>query len=111
MRARLSKSTPVRKGVIPMNRLARCILAFGLAAGASAALAAEPALSPAVMTDTQMDNVTAGALGDGLVTVVVQDSLNNWNLDIALKVQANVLANVNAAVALVGSAQAQQLIG
>jgi hypothetical protein len=95
-----------------MNRLARSFVAFGLAAAASAALAAEPArVSPAVMTEAQMDNVTAGALGDGLVTVVVQDSLNNWNLDIALKVQANVLANVNAAVALVGSAQADQLIG
>jgi hypothetical protein len=63
------------------------------------------------MTDAQMDNITAGALGDGLVTVVVQDSLNNWNLDIALKLQANVAANVNAGVSLVGSAQAQQLIG
>ena len=95
-----------------MNRFARTFVAFGLAAAASAALAAEPAKpSPALMTDTQMDNVTAGALGDGLVTVVVQDSLNNWNLDIALKVQANVLANVNAAVALVGSAGASQLIG
>jgi hypothetical protein len=63
------------------------------------------------MTDAQMDNVTAGALGDGLVTVVVQDALNNWNLNIALKLQANVLANVNAGVSLVGSASAQQLIG
>ena len=91
-----------------MNRFARTFVAFGIAAAASTALAAEP---PALMTDAQMDNVTAGALGDGLVTVVVQDSLNNWNLDIALKVQANVLANVNAGVALVGSASAQQLIG
>jgi len=95
-----------------MNRLARSFVAFGLAAAASAALAAEPARpTPALMSDAQMDNVTAGALGDGLVTVVVQDSLNNWNLDLAIKVQANVLANVNAAVALIGSAQAQQLIG
>ena len=95
-----------------MNRLARTFAAFGLAAAASAAFAAEPARpTPALMTDTQMDNVTAGALGDGLVTVVVQDSLNNWNLDLAIKVQANVLANVNAGVALIGSAQAQQLIG
>jgi hypothetical protein len=95
-----------------MNRFARTFVAFGLAAAASTALAAEPAkAAPALMTDAQMDNVTAGALGDGLVTVVVQDSLNNWNLDVALKLQANVLANVNAGVALVGSASAQQLIG
>ena len=95
-----------------MNRLARTLAAFGLAAAASAALAAEPARpTPALMTDTQMDSVTAGALGDGLVTVVVQDSLNAWNLSVALKVQANVLANVNAGVALIGSAQASQLIG
>ena len=95
-----------------MNRFARVIAAVGLAAAASAALAAEPARpTPALMTDAQMDNVTAGALGDGLVTVVVQDSLNAWNLSVALKVQANVLANVNAGVALIGSAQAEQLIG
>jgi hypothetical protein len=90
-----------------MNRVACFFVAFGLAAAGSTALAAKPAL----MTDAQMDNITAGALGDGLVTVVVQDSLNNWNLDIALKLQANVAANVNAGVSLVGSAQAQQLIG
>ena len=91
-----------------MNCVACVFAAFGLAAAASTALAAEP---PAPMSDAQMDNVTAGALGDGLVTVVVQDSLNNWNLDIAIKLQANVLANVNAGVALVGSASASQLIG
>jgi hypothetical protein len=95
-----------------MNRFACIFVAFGLAAAGSTALAAQPAKAqPAVMTDAQMDNVTAGALGDGLVTVVLQDSLNNWNLDIALKLQANVAANVNAGVALVGSASAQQLIG
>src|SRR5215208_3892314 len=89
------------------NRIARIFAACSLAAAGSTALAAEPTM----MTEAQMDNVSAGALGDGLVTVVVQDSLNSWNLDIALKVQANVLANVNAGVALVGSAQASQLIG
>jgi hypothetical protein len=95
-----------------MNRFASIFVAVGLTAAGPTALAAQPAKSqPVLMTETQMDNVTAGALGDGLVTVVVQDSLNNWNLDIALKVQANVLANVNAGVALVGSASAQQLIG
>ena len=95
-----------------MNRIACIFVASGLAAAGSTALAAEPAKpQPALMTEAQMDNVTAGALGDGLVTVVIQDSLNNWNLDIALKLQANVAANVNAGVALVGSASAQQLIG
>jgi len=95
-----------------MNHLVRTLAACGLAAAASAAFA-EPARqpTPALMTDAQMDNVTAGALGDGLVTVVVQDSLNGWNLDVALKIQANVLANVNAGVSLIGSAQAQQMIG
>src|SRR5215217_4344841 len=100
---------------LAMNRFARSFVALGLAAAAagatSAALAGEPRLSPAVMTEAEMDNVTAGALGDGLVTVVVQDSLNNWNLDIALKVQANVAANVNAGVSLIGAASAEQLIG
>jgi hypothetical protein len=95
-----------------MNRFACIFVAFGLAAAGSSALAAQPAKAqPAVMTDAQMDNVTAGALGDGLITVVIQDSLNNWNLDIAVKLQANVAANVNAGVALVGSAQASQLVG
>ena len=92
-----------------MNRFACICVAFGLATAGSTALAAKP--EPTLMTDAQMDNVAAGALGDGLVTVVVQDSLNNWDLDIALKLQANVLANVNAGVALVGSASASQLIG
>src|ERR687898_971675 len=86
-----------------MNRLACIAVAVGLAAAASTALAAKP--EPALMTDAQMDNVTAG-----LVTVLIQDSLNNWDLDIALKLQANVAANVNAAVALVGGASAEQLI-
>jgi hypothetical protein len=95
-----------------MNRVACIFVAFGLAAAGSTALAAQPAKAqPALMTDAQMDNVTAGALGDGLVTVVVQDSLNNWNLDIAIKLQANVAANVNAGVSLIGAASAQQLIG
>jgi hypothetical protein len=95
-----------------MNRFAGIFVAFGLAAAGSAALAAPPAKpQPAQMTEAEMDNVTAGALGDGLVTVIVQDSLNNWNLSLALKVQANVAANVNAGVSLIGMAQAEQLIG
>ena|ERR671924_732937 len=90
-----------------MNRVACIFLAFGLAAAGSTALAAEPTM----MTDAQLDNVAAGELGDGLVTVIVQDALNNWNLDIAIKLQANVAANVNAGVSLIGAASAQQLIG
>ena len=90
-----------------MNRIASFVVAFSLAAASATARAAEPAM----MTEAQMDNVTAGALGDGLVTVIVQDSLNNWNLSLALKVQANVAANVNAGVSLIGAASAEQLIG
>ena len=89
-----------------MNRFA-CTFAFGLAAAASTALAAQP--EPLMMTDAQMDNVTAG--DSGLIDVNVLNTLNNWNLDLAIKVQANVLANVNAGVALVGAAEAKQLIG
>ena len=85
-----------------MNRLACTFVACGLAAAASTALAAAP--PPTLMTDAQMDNVTAGSVVD----VLVANSLNAWNIDLQVKVQANVLANVNAAVALVGVAQAQQ---
>ena len=95
-----------------MDRSAFVFAVFGLVAAASPALAAPPAKpQPAMMTEAEMDNVTAGALGDGLVTVIVQDSLNNWDLSLALKVQANVAANVNAGVSLIGMAQAEQLIG
>ena len=85
-----------------MNRVACTFVAFGLAAAGSTALAAQP--PPTLMSDAQMDNVTAG----GVLDVVLADSLNAWNIDLQVKVQANVLANVNAAVALVGVAQAQQ---
>jgi hypothetical protein len=95
-----------------MNRSAFVFVVSGLVAAASPALAAPPAKpQPALMTEAQMDNVTAGALGDGLVTVIIQDSLNNWNLSVALKLQANVAANVNAGVSLIGSGYAEQLIG
>jgi hypothetical protein len=95
-----------------MNRIGCIFVAFGLAAAGSTALAAPPAKpSPTLMTDAQLDHVAAGELGDGLVTVIVQDALNNWNLDIAIKLQANVAANVNAGVSLIGAASAQQLIG
>jgi hypothetical protein len=95
-----------------MDRSAFAFVVFGLVTAASPALAAPPAKpQPALMTEAEMDHVTAGALGDGLVTVIVQDSLNSWNLSLALKVQANVAANVNAGVSLIGMAQAEQLIG
>ena len=89
-----------------MNRFARTFAAFGLAVAASAALAAEPPkLSSAVMmTDGQMDNVTGG----GVVDVLVTNALNGWNINLELAVQANVLANANAAVTLIGSAIAKQ---
>ena len=91
-----------------MNRIACVCIAAGLATAATTAFAAKS--EPVMMTDAQMDYVTAGD-SSGLVTVNVLDALNNWNIDIALKVQANVLANVNAGVALVGAAEAKQLIG
>ena len=83
-----------------MNRIARSFAAFSLAAAASTALAAEPAL----MTDGQMDDVT----GAGVVDVLVTDALNDWSLNVELAVQTNVLANVNAAVTLIGTALASQ---
>ena len=85
-----------------MNRFSRIFVAFGLAAAGSTALAAQP--QPALMTDAQMDDVTAG----GVVDVLVLNSLNDWSISLELKLQANVAANVNAAVALVGTAQATQ---
>ena len=90
-----------------MRRVAFVCVALGLAAAGSTALAAEPAASgPALMTEAQMDGVT----GAGVVDVLVANSLNGWNIDLELKVQANVLANVNAAVALVGTAASSQAI-
>jgi Na+-translocating ferredoxin:NAD+ oxidoreductase RnfG subunit len=86
-----------------MKRLASIFVALGLAAAGSTALAAQPAL----MTDAQMDNVTAGADG-GLVDVVIKNALNDWSISLDIGLQANVAANVNAAVALIGTAQATQ---
>jgi hypothetical protein len=85
-----------------MNRFASIFVAFALAAAGSTALAAQP--QPALMTDAEMDNVTGG----GVVDVMVLNSLNDWSISLELKVQANVLANVNAGVALVGTASATQ---
>jgi hypothetical protein len=91
-----------------MNRVVCTFVAFGLAAAASTALAAEPAKpQPALMTDAQMDNVTGG----GVLDVLVVNSLNDWSINLELKLQANVAANVNAGVALVGTASAIQGIG
>jgi hypothetical protein len=87
-----------------MNRFACIFVAFGLAAAGSTALAAQP--GPALMTDAQMDNVTAG-----LVDVFVVNTLNDWSINLELKLQTNVAANVNAGVSLVGMASATQMIG
>ena len=57
-----------------MNRFACIFVALGLAAAGSTALA-KP--EPVLMTDAQMDNVTAGFL-----TIVIQDSFNNWTIDL-----------------------------
>ena len=85
-----------------MNRVARILVAFGLAAAASTALAAKP--PPAQMTEAQMDGVTGG----GVVDVMVTNALNGWTINLEVALQANVMANVNAGVALIGSAQAVQ---
>ena len=58
------------------------------------------------MIDAQMDNVTAG----DVVDVLILNSLNDWSIALDLKLQANVLANVNAGVTLVGTASATQAI-
>jgi hypothetical protein len=57
-----------------MIRFACIFVALGLAATGSTALAAKP--GPVLMTDAQMDNVTAG-----FITIVFQDSFNNWIVD------------------------------
>jgi hypothetical protein len=85
-----------------MNRIARTFVAFAFATAGSTALAAQP--QPALMTDAEMDGVTAG----GVVDVVVANALNDWSINLDLKLQANVVANVNAGVTLVGTAQATQ---
>ena len=87
-----------------MNRFAGIFAALGLAAAGSTALAAQP--QPALMTEAQMDNVSAG-----LVDVFVVNTLNDWTINLDLKLQANVAANVNAGVSLVGMASATQMIG
>jgi hypothetical protein len=56
-----------------MTRFACIFVALGLAAAGSTAFAAKPL--PVVMTDAEMDDVTAGML-----TIVIQDSFNNWTI-------------------------------
>jgi hypothetical protein len=78
-----------------MNRFAHAFVAFGLAAAATTALAAQP--EPVMMTDAQMDNVTAGA-GLGDLGLLLQNTLNNLNVGSGGFV-ANVIADVNSALA------------
>ena len=87
-----------------MIRFACIFAALGLTAAGPTALAAQPAKpQPAMMTDAQMDDVTAGVF-----TIVIQGSLNNWTFD-SLQLQANIMANVNAAIAG-GDATATQVV-
>jgi hypothetical protein len=61
-----------------MNRFASIFVAFGLAAAGSTALAAQP--PPVLMTDAEMDNVTAGSdLTAGLISLLAHDCLNSCN--------------------------------
>ena len=69
-----------------MNRIACIVVALGLAAAGSTALAAEPTM----MTEAQMDNVTGG----GLIDAIIMDNLNNLGVDINAAVTAAVNANV-----------------
>jgi len=60
-----------------MIRSACIFVAFGLAAAGSTAFAAPAGPEPMMMTDAQLDNVTAGDL-----IIVFQDSLNNLTIDL-----------------------------
>ena len=86
-----------------MIRSACIVIALGLAAAGSSAFAAKP--EPVMMTDAQMDNVTAGDL-----TVIFQNSFNNWTISSGVFV-VNFIANVNTAIANGGSATAVQSVG
>jgi hypothetical protein len=91
-----------------MKRFACIFAACSLAAAASTALAAQPA----VMSDAQLDDVAAGVF-----TIIVSNSFNNWTINgtsgqpAGTLFQFNVLANVNAAIASGGSATAGQSVG
>jgi hypothetical protein len=83
-----------------------CIfVALGLAAAGSTALAAPAKSGPVTMTDAQMDSVAAGDL-----TIVIQNSFNNWSIGDAVFV-VNFIANVNTATAIGGDATAGQSVG
>lgn len=94
-----------------MKRIATLVMALGLATAGSTALAeqAKDQLrkeqsskpQPVQMTEAQLDNVAAGQL----ITIEVNDVLVN------LPIQANVLLNLNAAVAVLGAAGAGQVLG
>ena len=60
-----------------MIRSACIVVALGLAAAGSTALAAPAKPAPVMMTDAQLDNVTAGDL-----IIVFQDSLNNLTINV-----------------------------
>src|SRR5688500_2125297 len=85
-----------------MKRFTPLCVALGLATAGSAAIAEQakdqvnpPAAKPqpVQMTDAQLDNVAAG-----LIDVVLIDVVDVRDVQVAIPVNANVLANVNAAV-------------
>jgi hypothetical protein len=82
-----------------------CIVAALVAATASSAFAAPAKPEPVMMTDAQLDNVTAGDL-----TIVIANSFNNWNVN-NLTFVVSIIANVNTAIANGGNAAAIQSVG
>ena len=61
-----------------MNRVASIFVAFALAAAGCTAFAAPP--QAALMTDAEMDNVTAGSdVTAGLISLLAHDCLNSCN--------------------------------
>jgi hypothetical protein len=85
-----------------MKLFATLVVATGFAAAGTTAFAeqakdqADPPAAkpqPVQMTDAQLDNVAAG-----LIDVVLIDVVDVGDVQVAIPVNANVLANVNAAV-------------
>jgi hypothetical protein len=85
-----------------MKRFTSFCVALGLAAAGSSALAEEKDQQiptqdakpqPVQMTDAQLDNVAAG-----LIDVVLIDVVDVRDIQVAIPVNANVLANVAAGV-------------
>ena len=87
-----------------MIRSACIVIALGLAAAGSSAFAAKP--EPVMMTDAQMDNVTAGDL-----SIIFVNSLNNWTIGSGTVLLVNLIANVNTATSNGGDATAGQSVG